>query len=164
MTLFRSNWSYRGFTANQKTFRELQHWVALFNTLNSQGIFFIKLFFISSGTLRGYTALSSWDKLPRAIVSSVLFSENLVLYSVVYEKAFAVPDGFKAGKKAVLVGIMTSKLGMMCRAYAKRCVRSIPNAGIRVGSFHTFERLSTPIFIDFIVRNVVGLLVMQSRG
>ena len=47
------------------------------------------------------------------------------------------------------------------KKYAERCMWSVPSLGIRVGSFHTFERASTPIFIDFIVRNIAGLLVMQ---
>ena len=163
MNLFRSHWSYRAFMKNHKFLRELQHWAALFNILNSQGIFFVKLFCISGGTMWGHSALTSWDHLPHAMVSSIMFSDTLVLYSVLYEKAFAVPDEFETAKKAMLMGITSSRLGLVCRAHVKRCLRSVPNAEIRVGSFHTFERLSTPIFVDFIITNVVGLLVMQSH-
>ena len=160
---FRSRWRYNGFLENYKLFRQYQLWIALFNIANSQGIFLTKLCAISSGNLWGYSALISWDHFAHGIFSSIIFADTLGLYSVLYEKAFAIPDEFKTAKKAMLIGIRASRLGLIRRAYAKRCVWSIPNAGIRVGSFHTFERLSTPIFVDFVVRNVAGLLLMQSQ-
>ena len=40
-----------------------------------------------------------------------------------------------------------------------RQARSIQPVGIKVGGFHTLERLSTPIFIQYVLANVVNMLV-----
>ena len=40
-----------------------------------------------------------------------------------------------------------------------RQVKSISADGINVGDFHTLERTSTPVFVDYVVRNIVNLLV-----
>ena len=40
-----------------------------------------------------------------------------------------------------------------------RRVRSIPSVGLKVGDFHMLERESTPIFMDYVLKNIVNLLV-----
>ena len=40
-----------------------------------------------------------------------------------------------------------------------RQLASIPLVGIKVGEFHTLERVSTPVFLHYIVTNIVGILV-----
>ena len=39
----------------------------------------------------------------------------------------------------------------------------IQNTGVKVGNFHQMERESTPNFIDFVVKQVVSLLVTFRR-
>ena len=42
----------------------------------------------------------------------------------------------------------------------ERQLKSVPSMGIKVGSFHTLERTSTPAFLGLVVSNVVCMLVM----
>ena len=96
-----------------------------------------------------------------SLVFFAIFSDIVTLYSILYEKAFAVPETCQKAKKAVKKEVTgSSLLDRKWKKYAIRCVDSVPNYGIKVGSFHTFERESTPVFIDYIVRNIAGLLVM----
>ena len=39
-------------------------------------------------------------------------------------------------------------------------MNSIPLVGLRVGDFHMLERVSTPVFMDYVVRSIVNLLVI----
>ena len=84
-----------------------------------------------------------------------------MLYSIMYERAFAIPKLVRVTKSLVLLRARTGsrrhgfKLGM------ERRLRSVPAMGIQVGHFHTFERVATPVFIDYVLRNVVGLLVVH---
>ena len=41
----------------------------------------------------------------------------------------------------------------------RKHIESVQAAGIQLGSFGTFERESTPVFLDFVVRNIAGLLL-----
>ena len=38
-------------------------------------------------------------------------------------------------------------------------VNSIPLAGVKVGDFHVLERTSTPVFLDYVLSNVVNMIV-----
>ena len=96
-----------------------------------------------------------------SVVFAVIFADIVILYSVLYEKAFAVPETCGRAKRAMIREITGSGLlERQWKNYGVRCIKSVPNYGIRVGSFHTFERESTPAFIDYVVRNIAGLLVL----
>ena len=43
---------------------------------------------------------------------------------------------------------------ILCRA-----IRSVPTIGIKVGDFHTFERMSTANFLGFAVKNITRILI-----
>ena len=43
--------------------------------------------------------------------------------------------------------------------YIRRVIRSIPDIGMSVGGFRSMERDSTLIFMDFVLRNVLSLLL-----
>ena len=71
-----------------------------------------------------------------------------LLYSVLYEKAFAVPETCDRAKMVMAREITGSRvMERPWKIYAIRCVKGLPSYGISVGSFHTFEKESTPVFI-----------------
>ena len=45
------------------------------------------------------------------------------------------------------------------KKYWKRMLRSVPRMGINVGGFGRVEREAVPIFVDFCVKQIVGLLI-----
>ena len=48
---------------------------------------------------------------------------------------------------------------MRAKRILLRHLVSIPPIGFKVGDFHLLKRASTPIFIDYVVNNIVNLLV-----
>ena len=104
-----------------------------------------------------------------------------LVYTITYEKAFTVPKNMERLKNLSLVAARsksksesdsTSKQSLVLKRNPdvvvfwpefKREVQRIRNVGIKVGSFHHMERMSTLNFIDFVLRNVVNLLVLSHR-
>ena len=135
----------------------------LFNDGNSYLIFTFKLlclfFTISCGF--GFIACFGLNAF-YVIFSALLFSDVMVIYSVVYEKAFAIPKGVAELKNELLVAVHGKEMRFRSEGQVMvKKIRAVPSFGIRVGSFHMMGRTSTPIFVDFVIRNVVNLLVLQ---
>ena len=84
------------------------------------------------------------------------------IYALVYQKAFAVPDSFRDTIQNVLERLRMKKPRGPWRSAMERQLKSIPLVGIKVASFHTLERTSTPVFVDFVLKNIVGMLVIYS--
>ena len=92
------------------------------------------------------------------VLASSTFCDMIFLYAFVYEKAFAIPDGFERAKHR-LVAESRGLRWAQSKKILLRQVRSIPSVGLRVGDFHVLERESTPIFVDYVLKNIVNLLV-----
>ena len=75
-----------------------------------------------------------------------------------YAKAFAIPAGLD-DVKTTLRGRICLLNNVTDRNVLRRKVKSMPCVGIKVGDFHTLERESTPIFVHYVVTNIVNLLV-----
>ena len=149
------------FLDQYKTIRELQVWTSIFNELNSSGLYLFKLYCIIIGTVTGFSAVRNEMGTMFTLVFIAIFWDIVIFYSVLYEKGFAVPETCKQAKRALKQQVTgSSSLTIQSKKYAIRCIDSVPNYGIKVGSFHTLERESTPIFIDYVTRNIAGLLVM----
>lgn len=75
-----------------------------------------------------------------------------------------IPEMVRLAKSNMLLRARRgSRLQDIYRIIQKR-VRSVPEVGIQVGCFHTFERFATLVFVDYVLRNIVGLLVMHSEN
>ncbi|CAG7717144.1 unnamed protein product [Allacma fusca] len=83
---------------------------------------------------------------------------TVVLFSVIYDHAFSIPDKMVLIKRELLENsnLLGSRFGdnILYRKF-----KSIPSCGIQVGSFHTFERISTPNFLSYVTQQVCNLLV-----
>ena len=93
---------------------------------------------------------------------SLLIDVTLV-YNIIHGKAFKTPDLFKQAVNAELekLGMEMGRKGWGAteRNARTRKLKSIPFVGFKVGQFHTLERTSTPAFLDFVVSNIVSMLV-----
>ena len=146
-----------------KGLRKLQLNVMLFNEGNSYLIFTFKLLCIYLAVSCGLGAIYCFDyNKSYVLLSGLLCCDIIGLYGIVYEKAFAIPTGVESLRNELLVIVHKKRTTLLRREgmIMLRKIRSIPNFGIRVGDFHMMERTSTPIFIDFVIRNVVNLLVL----
>ena len=80
-------------------------------------------------------------------------------YSIVYHKAFAIPMITRKLKLKMAHLAKTKIADEVDRRAMCAQIRSIPPVGIKVGSFHTFERMSTPNFLGFGLKNIVRILI-----
>ena len=139
--------------------RTIQLLVTLFNTGHRNVLYCTKLACISIATVNGYGAIGHGGKNP--IFGFLNFSVTvnaIFLYTFVYEKGFAIPEALKSIKK--MLGVRTQGVqNKRDRAILRRRIESIPFVGLRVGNFHMLERMSTPIFIHYVLTSIVHLLV-----
>ena len=133
--------------------------VNLFNIGHRNAIYCIKLTCITIASVDAYAAIAHGDgNTIFALVASNLTLNVVLLYAFVYQKAFMIPDGVEKVKRMLQVSIQTCR-DVKYRKYLHRRIKSVPLFGLKVGDFHMLERASTPIFIDYVVTNVVTLLV-----
>ena len=147
-----------------RALRNLQLNVMLFNEGSSYLIFSFKLLCILIAVSCGFGAIVCFDfNRTYAISGGLLSLDFIATYCVFYQKAFAIPDGVKDLKNELMVVIHRQNITLRTeKVVMTQKIRSIPSLGIRVGHFHTMERTSTPVFIDFVVRSVTSLLVLRT--
>ncbi|CAG7784866.1 unnamed protein product [Allacma fusca] len=145
--------------AATKECRRLQLMVQLFNDLFSSSIFYFKCCFINVATLMFYSAIVLRNMSPIKSVIYFSFAVNAIIaFVITFSKAFQVPGDFVEMKRNIL--FLSRKLSAAEeKRIITRLLKSIPDVGVKIGRFQTFERTSTPTFFDFIVNNVVSLLV-----
>ena len=142
--------------------RCIQLLVNMFNVGHKNVIYCIKLFCIVLAVVNGYVAIAhGGENKIFGLLTFCMLCDTMILYPLVYQKAFAIPVGVDRlkGDLRMKMRMCAGNAGMGARAVEMQ-VRSIPSVGLRVGDFHVLERLSTPIFIDYVIRNIVNLLVM----
>ena len=150
--IFRTGVAYR-------SLRCLQLYVELLNTVHENIIFTWKLLSIGVSITCGYAAIAHFQDYPIfGFMYYVLFIDASVIYMLIYEKGFKVPDTFHKAKKTLRLH------GKMCGRTHQwkildRQLASIPSVGIKVGEFHMLERTSTPVFLHYVLTNIVNMLV-----
>ena len=155
--LFREAYTYSDALKDMKRLRCLQLHVQLFNEAHSYIIFVLKSLCLSLCILNGYAAIAHFSEHPVfSIMYCIVWPSLLTLYTVVYDKAFGVKTKFDQTVQSVLFRLQQEGIGI---AMAGRYLKSISLQGIKVGEFHVLERASTPIFIDYVAKNIVNMLV-----
>ena len=145
--------------AAYKDLRCLQLYVKLLNTVHENIIFTWKLLSIGASIVCGYAAVAHFQEYPVfGIMYYVMFMDAALIYVFIYEKGFKVPDMFNRAKN--LLRLHSSRYG---RTHGWKIldkqVRSIPSVGIKVGDFHVLERTSAPVFLHYVLTNIVNMLV-----
>ena len=148
-----------------KALRSVQLYIGMVNLVNRHLIFTWKLVSLGSGIICGYAAIAHFKEHPIfGIMYYVIFFDVTLAYSLLYEKAFKTPTLFRQAIRAELMNLGTGKYRQAwtpAQQNMVRCrqLRSIPSIGIQVGQFHTLERTSTPVFLDFVLGNIVSMLM-----
>lgn len=139
--------------------RYLQLYVTLLNTVFESVIFTWKLVSIGAGIVCGYAAIAHFQDYPIfGVMYYVIFMDGSLTYMFIYEKGFKVPDMFHRAKN--LLRLHSSRCGRTRQwQILDKQLMSIPSVGIKVGNFHTLERTSTPVFLNYVLTNVVNMLV-----
>ena len=135
--------------------RSLQLYISILNKVNGYLIFTFKLACISLCIITGFSAVAHFREHPIfGILYYFFVLDATVMYTLMFGKTFEIPQLFDEAKSLALLQVHGQRRGAL-----RRQILSIPSTGIKVGSFHTFEQASTPIFLDFVLKNIVNLLV-----
>ena len=137
------------------TLRTLQLYVSMLNNVNGDLIFTWKLVSISVAIMNGYAAIAHFAEHPIfGVMYYILLVDCAFIYTVIYEKAFKIPQLFDQAASCALLRIRRNRTNVF-----RRQILSIRRTGIRVGHFHQMERTSTLIFLNYVVTNIVNMLV-----
>ena len=133
--------------------------VNLFNVGHRNITYCIKLICISESVVNGYGTIAHGreDMVFLLMASSITF-DLVFLYAFVYEKAFAIPDSLERVRRELMVKIQGMGNASL-KKVNRRELKAVPLVGLKVGDFHMLERESTPMFVDYVLRNIVNLLV-----
>ena len=139
--------------------RCLQLYILLLNTVNGKLIFTWKLLSLGLSIVSGYAAIAHFkDHLVFGIMYYAIFLDSALIYALLYEKAFKIPEIFKK-MRTLLQGRAAGHGKRFEWKVLQRQAMAIPVVGIKVGEFHIMERMSTPLFIHYVLINVVSMLV-----
>ena len=145
----------------QRTYGSLRHiqlYISVINDVNRYIIFSTKVMLLCVSIGAGYAAIAHFSDYPIfGVMYYIIVIQASFLYTVSYDKAFKIPGSFKEATKQALLRLCGGNHGDM--HILKRQMLSIPPVGIKVGEFHVLERQSTPAFVDYVVNNIVSMLV-----
>ena len=145
-----------------KSLRCLQLYIALLNNVNRNLIFTWKLLCIDVSIISGYAAIAHFKDHPifGAMYYFIFFNASLV-YILVYDQAFKVPDLFGQAVRVTLLRVGKQREPGLAvkKKVLDRQLKAVPAVGVKVGEFHTLERISTPVFLNYVLNNVVSMLV-----
>ena len=143
-----------------KELRCLQLYVTLLlNCVHENIIFTWKLLSIGTSIICGYAAIAHFQDYPVfGIMYCTISVDACLIYTLIYEKGFKVPDMFRRAKN--MLRLHGSRYGRTNQwKILDRQLMSIPPVGIKVGEFHMLDRTSTPIFLHYVLTNIVNMLV-----
>jgi hypothetical protein len=134
--------------------------ICLFNLSFSLVVFLTKLIALSASVLGGFGALKLLhSNIPFALFYGLCFFEGNLLYSILFNRAFKIPERVSQVKMEMLMGSSRWRgSSRECRGI-QRFVMSVGWLGLWSGNFTTLERESVLLFADFAIRQVVSLLL-----
>ena len=143
-----------------KALRCVQLYVTILNIVNQNVIFTLKLLCLFLSIVCGYATIAHFNEYPIfGVMYFVLFVDASLIYMILYETAFKVPALFEQAKVQLRLRAR-AVYGRPERNVLDRQIMSIPPVGVKVGNFHMLERTSTPVFLDFVLTNIVSMLVV----
>jgi hypothetical protein len=140
-------------------FRELELELKLFNLAFSDVLWLFKLTCWNINILAGFAAIQL-IKLnpPLATIYAFFFLVCIVLYIAIFGLAFGVTQRTDEFREVAQLSIARLRV-QKSRKYCQRILRSLPKLAMRVGGFHAVERESVPIYVDFVFKQIVSLLL-----
>ena len=134
--------------------------VLLFNLAIAHVVFISKLAIMSWCTAAGFIGVrvASEGDYFLAGMALLLFLIIASTFLGMYNFAYRIPIWVELVKDEILLQSQSLKNEVQRRELRMR-VKAIPKLAIKSGQFHQIERQSTPIFIDFVVEQTLGLLL-----
>ena len=153
--------AFQRFQSSVETFRELELHLRFFNKGFASVLWLMKLTCLVCGIVGGFSAIRLHNKNP---ILSLLYTLNALngisVYVTVFQLAYHVTEAVDDFKRAIEIQSIELRQGSGEFKYSVRILKSFPRMGMNVGGFNQVEREAVPIFIDFTVKQVVGLLLL----
>ena len=131
--------------------------MVMYNVGTSGVIFAHKLLNLSGGIVGLYFLIRLMFVQPAvSLLFLVLAFDSITFYSVMWDNVSLIQAMIASLKGECDVRASKKIAGW---PYCRRVSKSIPSIGVKVGGFRNMERDSTFIFLDFVFRNVVSLLI-----
>ena len=132
----------------------------MLNIVNRNLIFSWKLLCIGICIVTGYAAIAHFEEYPIfGVMYYVMCFEAALVYTVLYGNAFKITALFREIK--VLLRFRGWQMSNKVESrLLERQAMAIQSVGIQVGQFHTLERASVPVFLNYVLTNVVSMLVV----
>ncbi|CAG7732386.1 unnamed protein product [Allacma fusca] len=143
-----------------KNFRTTQLLISTFNIGYAPAVYLFKMMSLTFSVLCGYSGIRYFSKIGIAIYLLAISVYMMFYYVATFGRAFYIPERMESFKIELLRTAQLSQAKRSVVKHLEKQVASVPNVGIKVGTFHTMERESTPIFIDFVIKTIASLLIM----
>jgi hypothetical protein len=132
--------------------------VELFNLSTGFVVYLCKLIALLASIIGGFGAIVLMSSQPRfAAIFGLFFLDGIILYTVIFGKAYRVTDAVEELKKDILAEIPRLRSKVHRDEY-RRILRSIPWLGVRDG-LYKLDRQSVFVFTDFAVGKIVDLVL-----
>ncbi|CAG7686426.1 unnamed protein product [Allacma fusca] len=144
-----------------RTCRKIQLLIIVFNSGYAHVVYLMKILPITFAILYGYSSIRYFSNLGAVITAALLVVcfYMIIFYVAIFGRAFCVPQRMQSFKIELVRSTRLRPIGSFEVKYLQKKTASVANVGIKVGMFHTMERESTPIFIDFVVTTVSTMLI-----
>ena len=119
-----------------KSIRGIQLFILLFNIVNRDFIFTLKLLEIGISISSGYAAISHFKDYPIfGVMYYVIFIDSSLLYTLIYGKGYKVSEEFKNAITLLSLHI-NRNVRAVGRKILEKQLHSIPLMGTKVGDSH----------------------------
>ena len=152
--------------ASWKALRQLQLEIVTFNSTQKFITFGAKLVLIGAVTLSGFSAVTFFHtSLFLGLCNTVIAIQDLLVFSFAYDNGFSIPRSLQKLKRLLIfkVNQTDSEFESFSRKSICRGIRSIGTVAVKVGNFHVLQRTSTPLFVDFCIKNVLRLVIVHRK-
>ena len=121
----------------------------------------MKLTALVCGIAGGFSAIRLHNKNPiLSLLYSVIALDGILIYVTVFQLAYHVTEAADNLKRVIEIQSIVLRQGSEEFKCSVRILKSFPRMGMNVGGFNQVEREAVPIFIDFAVKEIVGLLLL----
>jgi len=121
----------------------------------------MKLACLTCGVAGGFSAIRLHHVNPiLSLLYTIIAVIAIPMYITVYQLAYQVTEAVDDFKRAIVIQSIELRQGSREFKYSVRILKSFPRMGMNVGGMYQVEREAVPIFIDFVVKQIVGLLLL----
>ena len=142
--------------------RKVQLLIQLYNGINCWFVQGVKVASLVSAILNGYLGIRlRQDNILITAFCAIIYVYGIVGYCGAFNRAYRLQELQKVlkGELKSACAKRSARAGYMVVKESFKAANALSCPGLRVGRFHEMERQSALIFIDFVQRQIISLLV-----